>query len=173
MYSKLSSKIIAVPLAKLLIGTSLFLGKRPDPPVMAAEVASQPRPCWLAYSADARVASLPDRAPWQPRYKAGEGGAESLDSRRPALSGRAKVIQVTLLSERPSRPRSGRGPPCGPRPRRSRFLVARPAGRVQVHHSGLPWGQVSERLGMAVAVAVGRLADGRWIAWVQVQPAQR
>lgn len=97
--SKLCSKIIVVPAAKLLIGSVLFLGKRPGPPVMAAEVASQPRPCWVAYPSDARVVSLPDRTPWQPRYKAGRGGAESLDSRRPALSGRTKVSQLPL-SER-------------------------------------------------------------------------
>jgi len=97
--SKLCSKIIAVPAARLLIGSFLFLSRRPDPPVMAAEVASQPRPCWVAYPADARVVSLPDRTPWQPRYKAGRDGAESLDSRRSALSGRTKVSQLPL-SER-------------------------------------------------------------------------
>ena len=158
--SKFFSKIIVVPAAKLLIGAFLVLGKRPDPPVIAAEVASQPRPCWVAYPADARVVSLPDRTPWQPRYKAGRDGAESLDSRRPALSGRAKVSQCPCQSG-PPRPRSGRGPHSGPRSRRSRFLVARAAGRVQVHHGGPPWGKVSERLGKPVAVAIGRPAGGR------------
>jgi hypothetical protein len=84
MRSLFSSKIIRVTLAKLLIGGFLSLGKRPLPPAIAAEVASQPRPCWPAYLADARVASLPDRTPWQPRRKAGRNRAEGLDSRHPA-----------------------------------------------------------------------------------------
>jgi hypothetical protein len=84
MKSLLSSKIIRVGLAKLLIAGFLSLGKRTVPLAITAEVASQPRPCWPAYLADARVTSLPDRTPWQPRWKAGRNRAEGLDSKHPA-----------------------------------------------------------------------------------------
>lgn len=84
---------MAVRLAfiKLMLLIRLFFGFRRTPPVTAAERASHPRPCWLAYLADERVVSLPDRTPWQPHWKAGEDGPESLGSRRSALS----VAQVT------------------------------------------------------------------------------
>jgi hypothetical protein len=65
MKSHTSSKIIAVSLAKLLIGGFLTFGKSPTPSVTAAEVSSHPRPCWQAYAADARVVFIPDRTPWR------------------------------------------------------------------------------------------------------------
>lgn len=110
MESYLSSKILAVTLAKLLIGGVLSLGKSPAPPAIAAEVASRPRPCWLAYPADARVVSIPDRTPWQPRRKAGGNRAEDLGSRHAALFGRGQVIQVTRSERRRDRESADRRP---------------------------------------------------------------
>lgn len=92
--SKLCSKIITIRIVKSIMWLQLILDKRRDPPVNAAEVASQPRPCWVAYVADARVTSLPDRTSWQPRYKAGADGTESHDSRESALSAGAGTVQV-------------------------------------------------------------------------------
>lgn len=71
---------------KLMLLKCLLLGFRRTP-VTAAEMASRPRPCWLAYPASERVVPLPDRTPWHPRQKAGRDGTESLDSRQSALSG--------------------------------------------------------------------------------------
>jgi hypothetical protein len=77
---------VRLALIKLMLLVRLLFGFRQTPPVTAAERASLPRPCWLAYTAGERVVSLPDRNPWQPRWKDGEDGPEGFGSRRPALS---------------------------------------------------------------------------------------
>lgn len=112
MKSHLCSRSIAVALAKLLIVMLLFAGKRPATPAIAAEPASQPRPCWLSYPAGARVVSLPDRTPWQPRRKAGRDRADGHRSRHTALPpGRVHGIRRPCQSGRPT---SGCWPAAGP-----------------------------------------------------------
>lgn len=78
-YSTLVSKINTNRIATWIIWLHLILGKRSDPPVHAAEAANQPRPCWVAYAAGERVTPLPDRTPWEPRYKAETDGTEKFD----------------------------------------------------------------------------------------------
>jgi hypothetical protein len=106
-HSKVGSKINASQVAKWIIWLYLILGKRPGPPVNAAEVASQARPCWVAYAAGARVTSLPDRTPWEPRYKAGTGGGEDLDFRQSALSAGASGLRRRRETDRRGRDLSG------------------------------------------------------------------
>jgi hypothetical protein len=102
---------MAVRLAfiKLMLLIRLFFGFRQTPPVTAAERASLPMPCWLSYPTDEGVVvPLPDRTPWQPRWKAGEDGPESLGSRRSALS----VTQVTCQSGHRGGDMASRGRPA-------------------------------------------------------------
>lgn len=92
--SNVGSSPIVGRMANSIMWLSLMLGKRSARPANPADVASQPRPSWVAYASGARVTSLPVRTSWEPRYKAGTDETESLDYRESALPVGARAIQV-------------------------------------------------------------------------------
>jgi hypothetical protein len=107
--SNVRSKPVVSRIANSILWLSLMLGKRSARPVNAADVASQPRPSWVAYASGARVTSLPVRTSWEPRYKAGTDETESLDYRESALPAGARRFRCPDESRRRGREPSGGG----------------------------------------------------------------
>jgi hypothetical protein len=99
-FSNVRSRVIISPIATSIMWLSLMLGKRSARPVSAADVASQARPSWVVYASGAHVTFLPERTPWEPRYK---DGTEVIDYRESALWGGARGRAVRGRS----RPRTG------------------------------------------------------------------
>jgi len=94
-YSNVRSMVIENLMTTSIMWLFLMLGKRPARQVNPADLASRPRPSYVAYASGAHVTFLPERTPWEPRYK---GEAEGID-----------YLESALSAEQPTRPRAVRG----------------------------------------------------------------
>ena len=94
-YSNVRSRVIEKLMTTSIVWLFLMLGQRPARQVNPADLASQPRPSYVAYASGAHVTFLPERTPWEPRYK---DETEGIDYRESALS-----------AEQPTRPGAVRG----------------------------------------------------------------